>query len=84
MWWTHAIGDTFDPLPDPEHEARAIIETGGGVLLLHCHHKEAARRDFVLEFTEHLLGNAAQQNIEVVPLIRIMNSQSLERAVDAA
>ena len=84
VWWTHDVGDTFELLPDPKRAARSIIETGGGVLLLHCFHKDTARREFVLAFTEHLLRTAAQRRIEVVPLFRVIKNEFPASTIEAA
>ena len=77
VWWTRVVGDTLDPLPNVDQACRAVIESRGGVLLLHCHHKEPARRAFVLEFIDQLLRAAVESRIEVVPLLRVLNGDAL-------
>lgn len=54
-WWTHPANDTRDDLPDPATHATHLLDHGGPVILMHCHHAEPHRRDFVLALTRELV-----------------------------
>ncbi len=60
VWWTADSGDTWATLPDIHERAKAIVENGGGVVLLHDfdrdeHADSEERKAFVLTFTEEIL-----------------------------
>ncbi|MCY2954896.1 MAG: polysaccharide deacetylase family protein [Planctomycetota bacterium] len=60
-WWTIDSGDTHATLPTPESVVARVLESGGGVVLLHDHHRTEPRMRFVLE-TTRLLVELAQRN----------------------
>lgn len=60
VWWTVDSGDTWATLPDAHARAKAIVENGGGVVLLHDfdrdeHADGQERRAYVLTLTEEIL-----------------------------
>ncbi len=72
IWWTHVVGDTLDVLPNVEETCQRVIASGGGVLLIHCGHKDPQRRAFVLDFTDVMLRTLPQYGFEVCPLFRVL------------
>ncbi|MEM9374044.1 MAG: polysaccharide deacetylase family protein [Planctomycetota bacterium] len=65
-WWTVAAQDTGDAFPDPASFAKEILDTGGPVVLMHCHHNEPHRRVFVLALTEALIEGAKSRGVRLV------------------
>lgn len=65
-WWNTATLDTLDTFPDPEALAASIVEAGGPVVLMHCHHAEAHRRAFVLDLTRALVDRARGAGLRLV------------------
>lgn len=54
-WWTQTSADNRDDLPNPVSHARYLLDHGGPVILMHCHHAEPHRREFVLALTRELV-----------------------------
>ena len=67
-WWTVAALDTLDRFPDPGTLAAEILDRGGPVVLMHCHHAEPHRRAFVLTLTRALAEGASSRGIRLVTM----------------
>jgi len=67
-WWTVAALDTLDTFPAPERLAEKILDRGGPVVLMHCHHAEPHRRAFVLALTRELVSGAKSRGIRLVTM----------------
>lgn len=67
-WWTMPAQDTLDRFPDPAAFADTILQSGGPVVLMHCHHEEPHRRAFVLALTEALINGARSRGIRLVTM----------------
>lgn len=80
VWWTHAVGDTFDPLPDLEPACETVLGRRGDVVLLHCSPKNPDHRDFTLRFTSELLNRAQARGLEVVPMLRALSLAGRRRS----
>ncbi len=74
VWWTDVSGDTLRRPPDAERVVARIFDAGGGVLLMHSHHKSETRRSYVLDLTEKLLRGAQERGIRVCPLSEILEA----------
>jgi peptidoglycan-N-acetylglucosamine deacetylase len=73
-WWTVPALDTGDTFPDPRLFAEQILDAGGPVVLMHCHHQEPHRRAFVLELTEALIQGARSRGIRLVTMSDLVAS----------
>lgn len=73
-WWTVPALDTKDTFPDPGPFADQILDTGGPVVLMHCHHQEPHRRAFVLALTEALIERARSRGIRPVTMSELRSS----------
>lgn len=67
-WWTVAALDTLDTFPDAKKFAEEILDGGGPVVLMHCHHAEPHRRAFVLALTRELAIGAKSRGIRLVTM----------------
>jgi peptidoglycan/xylan/chitin deacetylase (PgdA/CDA1 family) len=67
-WWTSASGDTRDHRPDPADVARELVLNGGPVILMHCHHSESDRREFVLRLTRELVSRGSREGVRFVTM----------------
>ena len=67
-WWTTPTNDTDDEFSDPETTAKLLIDARGPVMLLHSHHAEAHRRDFVIKITRALIQEAKRRNLQLVTM----------------
>lgn len=70
-WWTSAAGDTRDDRPDPAQLAGNLLDSGGPVILMHCHHAEADRRDFVLRLTRELVSQGRSRGSRFVTVAQL-------------
>tara|TARA_R110000782_G_scaffold57258_18_gene119725 strand:+ start:14813 stop:15556 length:744 start_codon:yes stop_codon:yes gene_type:complete len=73
-WWTAAANDTTDDLPPPDQRARTLLESGGPVILMHCHHAEPERRDFVLHLTRELVRQGRERGLRFVTVAQLRES----------
>lgn len=64
-WWTIDAGDTRKALPRPEQVGEAVVEQGGGIVLMHDLDRSKERNDFVLETTAVLLEIAHRQSLKI-------------------
>lgn len=64
-WWTHDSGDSFAELPS-RSPALDLLDTGGGVALLHDLDRSGPRNEFVLATTRALLEGARDKGLRVV------------------
>ena len=64
-WWTLDAGDTWAVRPTPERVTRELLESGGGVVLLHDFDGTPERSAFVLETTQALLEAARSAGLSV-------------------
>ena len=76
--WTIDSGDTAGELPDPESIVERVINSDGGVVLLHCHHQDPIRIDFVLRLTRALIEEARRREW------RILTAQELYDGLDSS
>ena len=67
-WWSVPTNDTDDEFEDPETLARDLAERGERVILMHSHHPERHRRDFMLTMTRALVGEARRRGIRMVTM----------------
>ncbi len=67
-WWTIPAEDTKDRFPDPAEFAQRVVDSGGPVVLMHCHHQEPHRRAFVLSLTSALIEAARSRGIRLVTM----------------
>jgi peptidoglycan/xylan/chitin deacetylase (PgdA/CDA1 family) len=67
-WWSIPTNDTNDVFENPERLARSIIDGGKTVALMHCHHDEPHRREFMLAMTRALVQEARSRGIELVTM----------------
>ena len=67
-WWSIPTNDTSDVFEDPQQLARSILDRGKTVALMHCHHDEPHRREFMLATTRALIGEARGRGIEIVTM----------------
>lgn len=73
-WWTAPANDTSDTLPPPAVRARELLETGGPVILMHCHHAEPHRREFVLGLTRELVRQGFDRGRRFVTVAQLRES----------
>lgn len=74
-WWTVDSGDTYAQTPDPETVVRSVVDTGGGVVLLHDHDREpkwAGREAYTLDVAGALLDAARRHGLRTRPLAALM------------
>jgi len=64
-WWTQVSGDTFATLPEIDEVVGDFRAAGGGVVLLHCHHRRPERRAFVLDVSLALIDAARTSGMTV-------------------
>lgn len=69
-WWTDDSGDSFPELPS-ESPALALLDRGGGVVLLHDLDRSAPRNQFVIETTRALLEGAKDRGLRVMTLAEL-------------
>ena len=67
-WWTLDSGDTRACLPQPRGVADALLDQGGGVVLMHDCERSHERNCFVIQATSVLLEVAKQESFEIVRL----------------
>jgi peptidoglycan/xylan/chitin deacetylase (PgdA/CDA1 family) len=72
-WWSIATNDTAQVLHEPEVIANNIISSRAPVVLMHCHHKDANRRKYVLQVTRILVEKARQNNIKILTMTEFCN-----------
>lgn len=65
VWWTLVSGDTYPELPPLEQVVDSFLEAGGGVVLLHSHHRSPERRRFVQALTRRLIEAARSRDFEI-------------------
>jgi peptidoglycan/xylan/chitin deacetylase (PgdA/CDA1 family) len=70
-WWSVATNDTGQLLTDPETLAKNIIAQKLPVVLMHSHHKDPKRREFVLQLTRQLVEKARQNNVRLVTMTEL-------------
>lgn len=70
-WWTHPANDTIDRLPDSAAHAKYLLDHGGPVILMHCHHAEPHRREFVLALTRELVRQGLDRGRRFVTVAQI-------------
>lgn len=75
-WWTCDGADTHSALPDPASVARRIVESDGGVVLLHSHDRGDDRHQYVLKVTEKLLAAAQERGLEVCTMSQLLDFQA--------
>jgi peptidoglycan/xylan/chitin deacetylase (PgdA/CDA1 family) len=75
VFWTVDSRDTRTDLPDAEEILGALRRAGGGVVLLHDHHRqrEPEQAHFTLELTGSLLDLARAQGWVVCPASRLVD-----------
>ncbi|WP_084306138.1 polysaccharide deacetylase family protein [Bradyrhizobium sp. ARR65] len=80
FWWTIDSRDTKETLPDPRQVAAALVEDGGGIVLMHDLDRSKERNEFVLETTSLLLDVADREKIKVRRLceLQIANRANLD------
>jgi peptidoglycan-N-acetylglucosamine deacetylase len=64
-WWTIDSGDTGDTLPSPGKVVDAVVNHGGGIVLLHDLDRSPERNEFVFRTTASLLEAAEKESIKV-------------------
>ena len=62
LWWTHDSGDTHQHMPHPQKLVDDIKKFQGGVVLMHCLHKDKVRQDYVIETTRRLIKISIEEN----------------------
>lgn len=67
-WWSTASNDTAPILGDTDTIAESIISNKKTVVLMHSHHTDIKRREFVLELTRKLIEKAIHNNIRLVTM----------------
>ena len=65
LWWTHDSGDTYQKLPNPQKVVNEIQSSQGGIVLLHCFHKDLKRHEYVLETTRLLISLARNDGLSI-------------------
>jgi hypothetical protein len=74
-WWTIDSGDTHRVLPDLKSITDKLLESQGGVILLHDFDRERGdRAEFVLEITERVLTVAEREGLTVMKLGDILRN----------
>ena len=64
-WWSDDSGDTFAQLPCPISFASKIVNKGGGVVLMHDHHKSQERINFIINSTTKIIELAKKNGLEI-------------------
>ena len=78
-WWTHDSGDTrTGPLPLVENVVDEIIQSGGGVVLMHdfdrgTQNGRHPRQEFVLTLTERLIEGTAKARMKTMTLGELLS-----------
>jgi len=67
-WWTIAARDTLDQFDDVNSLAKRMLDEGERVVLMHCHHAETHRREYMLELTRALVEQARERGIALVTM----------------
>jgi peptidoglycan/xylan/chitin deacetylase (PgdA/CDA1 family) len=67
-WWTVPANDTLDRFDDPGEVAREMLDRGERVVLMHCHHAEPHRRDYMLALTRALIDGARERGVRLVTM----------------
>lgn len=75
-FWTHDGGDTWPTLPNPLAIVQSVVQSGGGVVLLHSHDRGQDRQQYVLEVTDQLLDAARQHGLPVCIMSEILDASS--------
>jgi hypothetical protein len=73
-WWSVATNDTDDVLPAPEAVAADLAARGERVVLMHSHHDEAHRREFMMQVTRALVTEARRRNISMVTMAELASA----------
>lgn len=76
-WWTRPTNDTSDEFDDPDRLASAIVDEGQPVVLMHSHHEERHRREFMLNVTRALVSEARKRNIRLVTMRELSMAANL-------
>jgi peptidoglycan/xylan/chitin deacetylase (PgdA/CDA1 family) len=72
-WWTIDARDCDACLPaDRGRSAQALLEAGGGVVLMHDWHRSPERIDYVLETTARVLRAAREQALSVCTMRQLL------------
>jgi peptidoglycan/xylan/chitin deacetylase (PgdA/CDA1 family) len=74
-WWTVAANDTLDSFDDPFDVARDMLDRGQSVVLMHCHHNDEHRRDYVLGLTKELVEQGRSRGVEMVTMHGLVGVQ---------
>jgi peptidoglycan/xylan/chitin deacetylase (PgdA/CDA1 family) len=67
-WWSAVTNDHEDTFPDANALAAELAARHDPVVLMHSHHAEAHRREFMLEATRALVLQARQRGMTVVTM----------------
>ncbi|MEQ8690650.1 MAG: polysaccharide deacetylase family protein [Pseudomonadales bacterium] len=67
-WWTSPTNDTADDFPDVQKAAAAILDRRQPVILMHSHHDEPHRREFMLEMTRAIVSQARKKGLKIVTM----------------
>lgn len=67
-WWTVPANDTRDSFEDPAVVAGRMLDNGERVVLMHCHHEEPHRREYMLALTRSLIDGARERGLRLVTM----------------
>lgn len=73
-WWSVATNDTDDDFPEPDAIARELTTRGERVVLMHSHHPEEHRRDYMLQVTRALVSEARRRNIDMITMAELAST----------
>lgn len=75
-WWTHDAGDTWPILPTPQSVVDSVLQTGGGVVLMHDFDRGPDREKFVLATTEALLIAAKSEAFRILTFSELITTDT--------
>jgi len=72
-WWTSPTNDTDDEFPDVQKAAAELVDKRQPVILMHSHHDEPHRREFMLDMTRAIVNQARAKGLKIVTMENLTN-----------
>jgi peptidoglycan-N-acetylglucosamine deacetylase len=77
-YWTHDSGDTRNQMSDPKALIDGLLESQGGAVLMHCHHRNPERIKYTIETTRALVSLARQRGWEICTMEGLLGTRASE------
>lgn len=72
-FWTHDSQDTQSSNSGPNDFLSKVEKSGGGVVLMHCHHRDQQNVRYTFELTNNLVKMARKNGWEIVTMAQLFN-----------